>query len=902
MVSGPNPDRDGLPTGQLRSEALMPELLYSMAEFLPLLRRILPAGKAWSMVEIGAEAGTMTRELVALLKAGALRELTIVEPAPGDILEAVRDHPGVRVVATTSAEALPGLDLADLYLIDGDHNYFSVERDTAYLLERCEADKRWAILCFHDVCWPWDRRDLYYAPERVPSEHRHEHSHTLGVTPQHDALIPFGFRNAGAMAIATHRGGPKNGVRTAIEDVLARHPNWELHVIPVVFGLGVVLPRSHPEYGRVTAAIAPYVDHPLLERLERNRMNLFVRVQELEDEKEAARLAAGEPPGIPVAQPAAGPLSPPAEDRNLQHIARALEKSPRSWRVLSLELYDTLLTRFSLEDHEDEFEIARRLQARRNLVNVFVPEEFAAMRRAAEERARARKRGGTPSLFEIYLELSSVLRDPAAAARVEHEVRTERLRLDPAVAHLVRHARSLGLRTAVLEEIPLGAQEVRALLAATGLEPQEIDWILTSSEENAHMEDGGLFRVLLERFGLSPHEVVHLGARPLAGLAGAARVGIQGFQRTRTTSFLSEALSGQNAGDCPRLVEALRVVARGVPLNDRNINPIHPEIAFLLGPALARFADWVVQEMAAAGVRRLLALTSDGPLCAELCRRASEAARIPVQVLPCATSRQATTLASLGTPAPASLRPLLEAQAHLTIGEVLERLGLRPEEMLLGTQELGVRLHSPLVRAALLRHLSQGALSGLIEARSAERRLEVLAYFEPLLGSDTKVGLVDLAWGGDMQRNLERILDLAGKPTEIVGRYFAPEPRTLDPVQGDGERSYLDQLGGESFLLAPIWRTPLSDEVDPCPGWPLAYRVSPEGKVEPVVGPPRATGEKRVLRARLQTGLLAFQEIWLASRGNGHRLSSAWPGSPPDEAPRKSAAAGPLLTDPARVS
>ena len=45
------------------------------------------------------------------------------------------------------------------------------------------------VLILHDVCWPYGRRDLYYAPERIPEEFRQPYEQR-GMRPGTDELLP----------------------------------------------------------------------------------------------------------------------------------------------------------------------------------------------------------------------------------------------------------------------------------------------------------------------------------------------------------------------------------------------------------------------------------------------------------------------------------------------------------------------------------------------------------------------------------------------------------------------------------------------------------------------------------------------------------------------------------------
>jgi hypothetical protein len=61
-------------------------------------------------------------------------------------------------------------------------------------------------------------------------------------------------------------------VLTAVEDFVATRGDLTLVVIPVFFGLGVVWPHAAPWSRDVARIVDPWDRHPVLERLEANRV------------------------------------------------------------------------------------------------------------------------------------------------------------------------------------------------------------------------------------------------------------------------------------------------------------------------------------------------------------------------------------------------------------------------------------------------------------------------------------------------------------------------------------------------------------------------------------------------------------------------------------------------------
>lgn len=266
-----------------------PLLLHSLTFYAELIEQLAALPSCADVVEIGSESGEMS---VRLATAAARRggTLYVVEPAPSDLLRAfAAEHGNVRIVEGYSPDALADVPPAGLYVVDGDHNYVTVRGEVEAIFAETAASDTIAVM--HDVGWPSGRRDQYYAPDRLPSGAVWPHSFTRGAVPGSADLAGegHGFRGEGAFAFALHEGGPRNGVLTAIEDVLAAQPSLGLLTTPLVFGLGVIGRRSDPIWAAVEAAMAPYVDNPTLAAAEQNRLDLLMHVIELQD-IEAERL------------------------------------------------------------------------------------------------------------------------------------------------------------------------------------------------------------------------------------------------------------------------------------------------------------------------------------------------------------------------------------------------------------------------------------------------------------------------------------------------------------------------------------------------------------------------------------------------------------------------------------
>jgi hypothetical protein len=282
---GPFLDTRDDPDGQARLAREMPLLLHSLREFAPLIEPLLAAVKPERIIEIGGETG---QSASAYLAAGA-KEVVCVDPAPSaELSDWAAGQERVTLVVDRSPGCISSLPPSDFWAIDGDHNYATVRAELEAILARPGTDGEPLIL-LHDVLWPCARRDMYYEPSALDPAAVHPHRWDVGPSVHSESLIAGGFVGAGQFAIGTEAGGERNGVRTAVEDMLEKRPGLAFAIVPAVFGLGVVYDRGASWADEVAELLAPWDRSPLLTRLELNRVALYSRVLELQYELDQRR-------------------------------------------------------------------------------------------------------------------------------------------------------------------------------------------------------------------------------------------------------------------------------------------------------------------------------------------------------------------------------------------------------------------------------------------------------------------------------------------------------------------------------------------------------------------------------------------------------------------------------------
>jgi len=267
-------------------------LIHSMAEFGDLIADILALADAKRLCEIGAEFGG-TSQLLADHAAAQGGMLYSIDPDPKpQFIDWAAGNAQVTHVAKPSLEAIGDMRDIDAWLIDGDHNWFTVFNELVSVQAACRRDGKPMLAILHDVGWPCARRDFYYAPDRIPAEARQPFDYDGGVVPGfHGLRAQGGFRGMGQFAWAVREGGPRNGVKTAIEDFtaaeLAAGHDLAYAEIPAVFGLGVLFDMDAPWSDAVAELIMPYHQNRLIATLEANRLANYLTVIDWQDRSAA---------------------------------------------------------------------------------------------------------------------------------------------------------------------------------------------------------------------------------------------------------------------------------------------------------------------------------------------------------------------------------------------------------------------------------------------------------------------------------------------------------------------------------------------------------------------------------------------------------------------------------------
>jgi Methyltransferase domain len=258
---------------------------FTLLPFAPIIRRLLDAVGPSVVVEVGADRGDFTSELLEWSTGREARVIAIDPEPAAQLLELAEHRRELTLLQRPSPEAIDELPPAEVVILDGDHNHFTVSEELRLLSER-SASGTMPLLLLHDVGWPHARRDTYYAPDRIPEERRQPLARDAMVAPGENGPAGEGIRFAWA---AAREGGPGNGVLTAVEDFLAARQGMRLAIVPAFFGLGVLWDEDAPWATAVSEVIDPWDSNPILDRLEEVRIASIIDRTRLNRQEEVLR-------------------------------------------------------------------------------------------------------------------------------------------------------------------------------------------------------------------------------------------------------------------------------------------------------------------------------------------------------------------------------------------------------------------------------------------------------------------------------------------------------------------------------------------------------------------------------------------------------------------------------------
>lgn len=512
-------------------------------------------------------------------------------------------------------------------------------------------------------------------------------------------------------------------------------------------------------------------------------------------------------------------------------------------QVFSFDIFDTVITR-RLARPVDVFTL---LGERLREEGIRVPPRglFRLLRIRCERWSRRFDPSQEVALPDIHRMMGRFLAWSAAevvrAAELEREVEASVLTATTHGRKAVEDARRAGARIAYVSDMYLDGDFLRSILKREGLYADG-DLLAVSVEWKASKTRGSIWQPLLERLGVSPQEVLHQGDNPQSDVDSARAAGIA--SRRLGTSEVSRWEEPPRRHTAEELSRHGGIAAMSRLARARCADPDDYWTSLgtgVIGPLLAGFSSWLLDQARRDGLGTLWFLSRDGWLLLESTRLMAAPDGPGLDYL-CASRRQLLLLQ------PDSLWSgrLLDGSRCPSLRLVGARLFI-PEDSLVGLAlELGMAADSldqvlePAARTRLMEVLGTATWQDRLDDWKRRAGEGVRAYLD---GKESqvsgKLGIVDVGWQGRSQDYLERVLPGTGP---LRGYYVGYAGSVGDPGQKAGwlydhaagrgfsplhahQRMFEVMIGGVSGPLTGYQR---SDS-----GWQPVFEAGEKGELAP---------------------------------------------------------------------
>ncbi|MCE7008864.1 HAD family hydrolase [Kibdelosporangium philippinense] len=567
----------------------------------------------------------------------------------------------------------------------------------------------------------------------------------------------------------------------------------------------------------------------------------------------------------------------------------------RSCAALSFDIFDTILWRRVPRPADVFGIIGARLRAAGLAPAWLTDATFRRMRIDAERKARRDHGdlGPEVSLFDIWRAMPAGTFDKALLEKLvalEMEVEREFTVVDLDIAELIAAAHRNKVPLVLVSDTYFTEEQLAYLLDRPELEALKSAKVYRSHQHGLD-KTNGLFEIALNDLGLTPEQVVHIGDNEVADIETGIEIGMRVVHYRRIDQPLAVVLEREGEpedgfGDyAPNLddqhgdfgITSLRAKALQASGADSESGT---DIAWrygaaVLGPVLTGFAEWVAWRAHEDGTKVLWCPMREGELLSALINNAAQARGWAVQAKPVWLSRHVTSLAALDSFDADSVQEFIRRSHKLTVRELLSVLHLRTGDVPALANELNSVVDNGDIAQRVAVALTESPhLQNRLKATITATRERMVLHLRTVGALDApEMTMVDLGWGGTIQRQLAAALKVAGIKVKPAGLYLATDDRSARAyAQGLRLEGYLAQAGNPADVCGAIVRSP--EVLEQCVNALCGSLVGFNEDGSPVLGRVSESTTQNNERLAAQQGMLAFQRLW---NDYVHASGGAWP-------------------------
>lgn len=550
--------------------------------------------------------------------------------------------------------------------------------------------------------------------------------------------------------------------------------------------------------------------------------------------------------------------------------------------VLSLDIFDTIIYRLVPEPKDVFLLLARELKAKGLIADNTTDATFARYRMEAESDARDRQRVKTGeneiTIEEIYRTFPKGYRAEGTSVQdfIKEEVETEKklIRFDADIVNLIKYAHENKIKVVLVSDMYLQQSNIEYLLEGI---IQYVDQVFMSTTHRTFKAEG-LFDIAIEKLGVSPEKILHIGDNYEADVQPAVERNMNVLHWTVFQESFEEVLQKEypfflskrggslndNYGDFG-LTSLRRRIPMHVPQNYSNEEAFYFNAGGqIIGPSLVSFCQWALEKCRKQGLKKIYCLMREGRIFKKIFDILQEGEANPIETVETFVSRKSLIKASLFHAKTEEIVDFILRPTPLTIVEAHQELGLTKEDLKGIPLGLDTVLdNKPVIREYIRSIVLKPKLRGRIIESAKEVRDNALKYFNSIadLENEKQIFVVDLGYNGSIQKFMQKIFHQDYPDIQTIGCYLLTNEAIADLMTVGGRAEGFLTDGGQPVDIAhTVSRSPevLEQSLMPDCGSTKAY--DDQGK--PILKEYTMDAEQTKQIQIVQEGIYAFAQYW----------------------------------------
>ncbi len=443
----------------------------------------------------------------------------------------------------------------------------------------------------------------------------------------------------------------------------------------------------------------------------------------------------------------------------------------KKYKVYSFDIFDTIL--FRTIRGISEIYINTYKDYRELFPEYIDGIEWSNVRREIEKKAREANRlsKGSTEIYikEAYDLLPDFWENHEAIMNAEFETEKKICFLNPEVYDFIKQLRQGNARIILVSDMYYTSEQLSELLVSVGFDLRLIDKIYVSCEIGKSKQYKELYPYVLEKEGILPQEIVHVGDNRYSDVSVPQKMGIDAvfYDRISQAEMRFDFLKNERLlyDDIATELYSIRNLLGAQAFNkyDGAEQFWYNYGIMILGPLCTGATEWVLDQADSNNIKRIFPLMREGHFLCKLLEEACKHRTSEYYVAPLYISRKSAFLPSLEKPRKEDITYVCTSNG-IKVKDVFAIFGLEDcigdyrkfEDVEIASAHKIVFGESNL-KTEIYKYLNSEDIQGRISENASKAKKNIVAYFKQM-GLDQPYITWDMGWRGYTQMAMNKIL------------------------------------------------------------------------------------------------------------------------------------------------